>query len=143
MPLWNIHAPEGLYTPEDKQGIATIVTRLYEKYGEMPRFYVSILFHDHPPENFYMGGEPAEKFVRIWMDHIALHVGAEIHGQWLAVVDTSLASYLTERGIDYEVHGDETPRTMWSINGILPPPTGSDDETRWREENTPSPLTST
>jgi len=34
-----------------------------------------------------------------------------------------------------EFRADETPRDLWMINGLIPPPHGSDAEQLWASEN--------
>lgn len=37
--------------------------------------------------------------------------------------------------MDYELHVVESPRELWRINGLVPPPSRSDEERVWMEEN--------
>lgn len=142
MPLWHVYVVEGTYSSQDKSGMAKRVTDLYEQYARLPRFYVSVVFHELPSDSFYMGGEPADRFVRISIDHIARHLDDHSHfAAWLNIIDETLAPWLRDRGLDWEIHGDETPRAFWEINGFIPPPRKSEDERRWAKENRPSPVT--
>ena len=43
--------------------------------------------------------------------------------------------FVAERGLRWEVHIDDTPRELWSINGLKPPAEGSGEEQRWAREN--------
>ncbi|MFC9361783.1 tautomerase family protein [Rhodococcus sp. NPDC057014] len=141
MPMWTIYAPAGTYTAEDKQAIARTITDLYETYVKLPRFYVSVVIHEQPHGNIFMGGEPVDNFVRIWIDHVARNLDDSAFTFWLRKVDDALAPYIRDRGFNWEIHGDETPRAFWEINGMTPPPTGSEDEQRWARENRASELT--
>jgi hypothetical protein len=60
---------------------------------------------------------------------------------WVRAVDEAIAPFVRDRGYDWEFHIDETPADLWSIQGELPPPFGSEAEKRWAEENKPSPYT--
>ena len=68
MPLWKFYHPEGAFSAEDKQAIAGKITRIYRM---LPSFYVGVVFQPVPKDSFFVGGEPADDFVRIWVDHIA------------------------------------------------------------------------
>jgi phenylpyruvate tautomerase PptA (4-oxalocrotonate tautomerase family) len=140
MPIWHVHYPKGVYDAQDRQAFAGKVTDLYVERA-LPRFYVSVVFHELVPDEFFVGGEPAERFVRISIDQIALQTpDPERRKQWMNVVNRWMAPFLEERGLHSEIHIDNTPREFWTIDGIFPPPAGSADERRWIEENKPSPL---
>ena len=49
---------------------------------------------------------------------------------------------MRDRGLDWEIHIDDTPRDQWTIQGMRPPDTGSEEEKRWIRENRPSKPTS-
>lgn len=142
MPLWKVHYPKGVYDAQDRQAFAARVTDLYAESGvKLPRFYVSVMFHEFAPDEFFMGGEPAERFVRIIIDQIARQTPEpERRKRWMGMVNRWMAPFLEERGLHSEIHIDNTPTEFWTIDGILPPPAGSADERRWAEENKPSPL---
>lgn len=68
MPLWKIiHAP-GCFSNDDKHAIARGITAIYKP---LPKFYVGVVFEAVAQDDFYVGGEPAGDFVRVWVDHIA------------------------------------------------------------------------
>jgi phenylpyruvate tautomerase PptA (4-oxalocrotonate tautomerase family) len=142
MPLWHIYCPEGAYSPEDKAAFAGKITDLYAAIG-LPRFYVSVLFHDLAAENLLIGGEPRRDFVRIWMDHIARRMPPERRDAWLDRVTKMLDPFVRERGYAWEIHIDETPIELWSIEGMKPPAPGSDWEKRWAQENRAVPFSHT
>jgi 4-oxalocrotonate tautomerase family enzyme len=143
MPLWHLYCPEGAYTAEDKQTLAERITDLYAGFG-LPRFYVSVVFEELPKDSFLIGGEPADDFVRIWIHEIARSVPEEARGWWMKRIRETIAPLVADRGLRSEVHIDNTPRELWSINGLRPPDEGSDEEKRWALENKPSaPLGST
>jgi phenylpyruvate tautomerase PptA (4-oxalocrotonate tautomerase family) len=139
MPLWHIYHPEGVYTADDKQALADDISELYVRVGALPKFYVSVIFHELPSESFYIGGRAAGNFVRIWIDQIARRLADDFKEQWMEQLSETLAPFVRDRGLDWEIHIDETPRELWTVNGLTPPPTESDEERRWAEENRPSP----
>jgi phenylpyruvate tautomerase PptA (4-oxalocrotonate tautomerase family) len=136
MPLWKIYHPEGAYSPQDKQAISA---RISDIYRSLPRFYVGVVFQEVPSTSFFIGGEPADDFVRIWVDHIARTFDDEaLKGRFLAAVGQLLAPYIEERGLRWEMHVDETPFSLWTIQGLRPPLPNTEAEQRWRTENRPT-----
>lgn len=139
MPLWKIYHPVGAFTPQDKQQLSQRITALYAR---LPKFYVGVVFQEVDADSFFIGGEPAGNFVRIWVDHIARTMPTpEIRARFIQMADEALAPYVRDRGYDWEFHIDETSYELWSIQGIRPPMANSEDEKRWIAENRPSPLT--
>lgn len=133
MPLWKIYHPEGAFTVEDKKIIAERITRIYRS---LPAFYVGVVFQEVSKTSFYVGGEPADDFVRIWVDHIARQFkDEEIKGQFLATVKKVLTPFISDRGLRWEMHVDETPFSLWTIEGLRPPPPDTPAEQKWRSEN--------
>lgn len=140
MPLWKIYTPANAFTPEDKKGIAQALTGLYGRV--MPRFYVGVVFQEVSADNFYIGGEPTDRFVRIWVDHIArTFQSEEARVGFFKRVNALLAPWIADRGYDWELHVDETPFDLWTIQGYFPPREGTEDEKRWMAENRASPRT--
>jgi phenylpyruvate tautomerase PptA (4-oxalocrotonate tautomerase family) len=139
MPLLHIYHPPGTYTPEQKQQLADDITGFYTHRG-LPKFYVVVLFHEIDASSFYIGGEPSTNAVRIVIEHIARHAtdpaGRKEISEALARL---LAPHTKDRGLYYEFHVDETPRDLWMIDGIAPPPSRSEAEQRWVQENHPTP----
>src|SRR5256885_8260904 len=74
MPLWKIYHPENAFSDEDKQAIAQRITAVY---CDLPRFYVGVVFEAVARTSFFIGGEPADDFVRISVDHIARQIRDE------------------------------------------------------------------
>ncbi|MER6817439.1 tautomerase family protein [Spirillospora sp. NPDC000708] len=139
MPLWTIHHTPGIFTDEEKRRLASHIADHYEKVG-LPRFYVVTLFHETRPEDFYVGGEPTPLGVRIAIDHIARRSpdreSRRRNAQWIKGM---LQPYLEQNaGLHWEFHVDETSEDLWMINGIAPPPAGSDAEKLWAENNVAS-----
>jgi phenylpyruvate tautomerase PptA (4-oxalocrotonate tautomerase family) len=136
MPLWKFYHPENAFSAEDKQAISRKITAVYRA---LPKFYVGVVFQAVPADSFYVGGEPADDFVRIWVDHIARTFTDEaLKGRFLTAVGDLLAPYISDRGLRWEMHVDETPFSLWTIQGMRPPAPESAAETRWKTENRPS-----
>ena len=137
MPLWHIYCPENTYTAEDKRALATRITDIYADVG-LPRFYASVVFHEMPRNSFFVGGIPANDFIRIWIDQIARTTAPERRTWWLERVNTALNPFTHARGYSCEVHIDQTPIDFWTIDGMKPPDPNSDAEKRWVKEGRPS-----
>jgi phenylpyruvate tautomerase PptA (4-oxalocrotonate tautomerase family) len=129
------------YPPEDKQAFSKRITDIYSQVP-LPKFYVDVVFQEIPEDSFYVGGVPARNFVRIHMDHIARQLTSEAaKTKFLARVESAIAPFIKDRGFDWELHIDETPFDLWTVQGIRPPRAGTEDEKRWISENRPSPRT--
>ena len=134
MPLWNVYHPVGAYSEEEKQEFAHLVTSVYEG-GGLPGFYVVIVFHEVDQGSFYVGGEPVDDVVRVAIDHIARHHEDPAKRESVRNrIGAVIQPFATAKGLRWEFHVDETPRDMWLINGLVPPPTGSDAEKLWARE---------
>ena len=135
MPLWNVYHPVGAYTELEKRAFADRVTSSYESRG-LPRFYVVTLFHEVDRGSFYVGGEPVDDVVRITIDHLARHLddpaSREASRQRVSAL---IEPFAAGKGLRWEFSIDETPRDLWMINGLVPPPAGSDAEQLWAKEN--------
>jgi phenylpyruvate tautomerase PptA (4-oxalocrotonate tautomerase family) len=140
MPLWKVYHPVGSYKPEEKQAFAQAVTDLYGRV--MPRFYVGVVFQEVDDSSIFIGGEPRKNFVRIWVDHTAREMPDEKAGiRFINIANEVIAPWVRDKRYDWEFHVDETPFTLWSIQGHFPPREGTEDEKRWMAENKPSPRT--
>jgi phenylpyruvate tautomerase PptA (4-oxalocrotonate tautomerase family) len=140
MPLWKIYHPVGAYTAQDKHAIAQAVSEVYAR--AMPKFYVGVVFQEVSPDNIYIGGEPHPRFVRIWVDHIARTFASDDQKvRFFNKMNQIFAPWIAERGYDWELHVDETPFDLWTIQGHFPPREGTEDEKRWKAENRASART--
>ena len=136
MPLWKIYHPEGSFSAEDKKSIAERITGIYRN---LPRFYVGVVFQEVPKDSFFIGGEAADDFVRIWVDHIARQFNDEgLKARFLGAVNMLLSPFIADRGLRWEMHVDETPFSLWTIQGLRPPMPDTEAEIRWRSENRPT-----
>jgi|SRR5580658_6040834 phenylpyruvate tautomerase PptA (4-oxalocrotonate tautomerase family) len=138
MPLWKIYHPKDAFTAEEKKGLAQAITDVYAR--GMPRFYVGVVYQEVASDSFYVGGEPTGNFVRFWVDHIARTLpNDEARRNFTKYIAKVVEPWLKDR--DWELHVDETPFDLWTIQGHLPPRQGTEDEKRWISENRPSPRT--
>lgn len=139
MPLWTIHHTPGIFTAAEKRELASRIADRYQRAG-LPRFYVVTIFHETAPEDFYVGGEPAPAGVRVVIDHIARRAADKESRQRIASwINRVLAPSLERHpSLHWEFHVDETSEDLWMINGLTPPPGGSEEEKRWATENVAS-----
>lgn len=138
MPLWKIYHPENAFSDEDKKAISEKITAVYRG---LPPFYVGVIYEPVPKSSFYVGGEPAEDFVRISVDHIARQFNdEETKLRFLNIITQIFNPYVADRGLRWEMHVDETPFSLWSIQGMRPPIPDTPESEKWRTENKPSPF---
>ena len=148
MPLWNVYCTEGTYSKDDKRAFAEAITDIYASEAGglpemmMPRFYVVVVFHDVPKDSLFIGGVPRNDFVRFSIDHIAYAMPDEFRELMLKFMNKTIHPFVRDRGLDWEIHIDDTPRNQWTIQGMRPPDSGSEEEKRWIRENKPSKPTS-
>jgi phenylpyruvate tautomerase PptA (4-oxalocrotonate tautomerase family) len=129
---------ENLPHREEKAELADRVAKIV--YPHLPAFYVGVVFQEVSSENFYIGGKPAENFVRIWIDHIARTLPLPEHkADWRGRALKAVAPMFTERNLNWELHVDETPRDLWLIQGLVPPLPNTEPEKKWHLENKPTP----
>ncbi|KAJ7171217.1 putative oxalocrotonate tautomerase [Mycena filopes] len=138
MPLHRFFTPKGLYTREDKAAIAAAVTGVYAK---LPPFYVLVLFINVDPEDFFVGGESTDKFLRIGIEHIARNFSSdESKRTFMERYEKAIAPWTAGRGIDWEVQITDDDRLLWNENGMAPPPADSEEERIWKRENRAVPF---
>lgn len=153
MPFWEIFTPEDAFTNEDKEALTKEITSIYDNVN-LPKFYVVVVFHNMPANSIYVGGEAANNFIRIRVDHIARQMNEntivknfpagsytteQIRTYFHNQVEEILVPFVKERGYDWEIHVDETPEDLWRVQGLVPPPGWSEFEELWRKENRPVP----
>ncbi|MBH1938717.1 tautomerase family protein [Streptomyces sp. AV19] len=137
MPLWHVHHPVGAYSARQKREFAADVTEFYTRFG-LPKFYVVTLFHEVEESSFLVGGEPSGATVRIVVEHIARHVeDPDVRTRMSEALGRLVAPHTQERGFHCEFHVNETPRDLWMIDGMAPPPSRSEAERLWVRENRP------
>ena len=136
MPLWNIYHPVGAYDLETKTKMAETIVGLYPM---LPPFYVGVVFHETPKDNFFISGKPTEDFVRISVDHIARQFPDDAFAQnWLNHMAKSLTPFTEALGYRWEAHFDETPFKLWRIQGFQPPLPDSEAERKWKADDAAS-----
>jgi phenylpyruvate tautomerase PptA (4-oxalocrotonate tautomerase family) len=139
MPLWDIFIPENAYTEQDKEQLSEAITSIYVDHVDLPKFYVVVAFHEKPANSIYVGGKADNSFVRICVDHFARQLNTvEERALCMAVIEEKLAPFVKDRGFNWEVHIDETPMDLWRVQGLVPPPPGSETERLWAQQNRPS-----
>jgi len=137
MPLWNIHHTKNALSDAEKAELADRVTNIV--YPHLPAFYVGVVFHEHEATNFYIGGKSANHFVRISIDHIARTLPLPEHkADWRSRALKAVGPMFKERGFNWELHVDETPRELWLIQGFIPPKPNTEAEKKWHADNAPS-----
>src|SRR3546814_11886227 len=78
----------------------------------MPKFYVGVVFQGVTEDNFYIGGEPHPRFIRIWVDHIARTFQPdEMRVNFFTYVNKLLAPFIADSGFDWDVHVEQTQKT--------------------------------
>lgn len=139
MPLWTIHHPVDAYSAQDKREFATAITGMYTSIG-LPAFYAVTVFNPVHRESFLVGGEARDDSVRIAVEHIAVHTQDPSQQRRVSEsISRLIAPFTIDRGLHSEFHVDETPRDLWMIDGVWPPPFGSAGERVWVEQNRPVP----
>lgn len=141
MPIWTIyHSPDTL-TPDQRQRLAETITGYYADEIGLPRFYVVTVFREVPADDFYVGGKPSARAVRIVIDHIARRAPDSHVRRQVATRISDLLAPLMERHPDvhWEFHIDETSEELWVINGLVPPPAQSVAEKAWGRADTTFP----
>jgi phenylpyruvate tautomerase PptA (4-oxalocrotonate tautomerase family) len=141
MPLWQIFHPKDAYTAQDKETFSKRITEIYAR-APLPEFYVVVIFHETPADNFYVGGKPRDNFVRLKIDQMARTLPNPTYKEWwMRRVEDLIAPFVTDRGYDSEVQIAELGRDLWTMNGMAPPPFESIAEKIWVRENRVIPYT--
>jgi hypothetical protein len=156
MPIWHVLHPSSIFTDAaEKAALAKVITGLYTRGGTgLPAFYVNVFFHKFEASDMFYGAQPIDEidgvevkkwdkpFVHFEIDQIARHMPDEETATWWChKVDAALKPFVADKGYDWEFHIDETPRLLWRINGLAPPPFQSQAERRWAVENKSSVFT--
>ena len=135
MPKWVFHHTIGAFTAEEKLQIACGMTKLYTSVG-LPAFYAHAHFFELPPDSIYAGGGTPRALTTISVYHIARTFETqEIQDMFFKTLDDILRPILKPKGIEWEIGIYEANRDYWRVNGLIPPPTGSDLERKWFAAN--------
>lgn len=137
MPVWDFQYAPGLLTEDEKRGLAKAITKIYTTAG-LPAFYVQTRFTEKAPGTQFVGEENGTKYVSIQIVHAARKLdGDRRKTQFLAAADAVLNSVLGPKGVNWEYWIEEVDRDLWKINGLVPPPSGSEMEKEWARRNAP------
>ncbi|KAH8910122.1 hypothetical protein BR93DRAFT_966170 [Coniochaeta sp. PMI_546] len=150
MPLWHIYHPPTAFSDQDsKAALAKDITSIYTRFG-MPAFYVNVIFHPTPGQDVFIGGTPQSlpsgeltsetlprPFIRLVGDHIAYNHGPKTDKMiaFCDKFDQVLKPHIQDKGYDWEYHVDETPTDFWRVQGLKPPPFGSEAMKMWAKGN--------
>ena len=83
---------------------------------------------------------PLLLFTMVNIYHLASNVGKlsqEVQKAFIQGVDDILTPRMTKKGMGWEYFVLEGERKFWKIDGIVPPPTGSEMEKLWAKHNKP------
>ncbi|KAJ3830701.1 putative oxalocrotonate tautomerase [Lentinula raphanica] len=139
MPFHRFYCTANLYTKAEKQAIARSITDLYAKVP-IPRFYVVINFIEVGEDNYYVSGEPAGRFVRIHVQHLARNLQTfEEKREFMERYEKVLEPFTKGKCIDWEVQVSNEDPVFWNWNGVRPPPFDSEAEAyqNWYDINKP------
>jgi phenylpyruvate tautomerase PptA (4-oxalocrotonate tautomerase family) len=142
MPTHYIYHPKNVFSDEDKKNISKSITDLYEA---LPKFYVVVLFMPMEKNDFYVGGEPVDNYVRIVSLHLARQRsdGTSTDERYMAFAEKLnevFKSFTIDKGLVYESHIEEIPRDGWRINGLKPPQANTEMEKEWKKHNKAIPF---
>ncbi|KAF5370946.1 hypothetical protein D9757_009874 [Collybiopsis confluens] len=146
MPFHCIYHPPNLYTPSDKNAIAKAITKIYTQEPNedhpfspgLPPFLVVINFIQVGQDDFYVGGEPNQNFVRIIVQHHATHAPTyQRKRDFIEQYEKAIDPYTSGKGIDWELSISNEDPISWNTNGIHPPPHLSDAHFVWKKLNKP------
>ncbi|CAG9950236.1 unnamed protein product [Clonostachys rosea f. rosea IK726] len=134
MPRWTLEINSGTFSKSEKQEIANEVTKIYMDLGS-PKFWVNVFFHEHDPENFYIGTKSCNN-VFVVINHAARPFDSE--EQRLGFLDranTILKTFLEPKGLGWEFNVHEHPAVNWRINGLIPPVAHPEVLKEWVDKN--------
>jgi len=129
-------------------GISERITAIYARPGVillpcLHRFIfasVCVVFVEVPADSIYVGGKPAQQYVRIVSQHLARTMPSVTDkARAITAIEQALAPDVKNKGINWEIHIEEHDRDAWRCGGIVPPMPGSDAEKLWVRENAPVP----
>lgn len=140
MPTWNFVLSAGVLSKEEKDTVASQITKIYTDSG-LPAFYVHIYFDEYTSGNYYNAATSPSKAVLLTISHVASHFASEKESlRFHEKVDATLRPLLEPKGLIWEYNVLLPSQSNWRINGMIPPTT--DDRARlqrWAEDNAPVP----
>ncbi|KAF5353675.1 hypothetical protein D9758_008640 [Tetrapyrgos nigripes] len=137
MPLHRLYVPPNLYTPEEKSAIAEAITEVYTGMpNPLPPFYVVVIFEDIPKQNYFVGGKPTDRFLRIVVHHLARQFADDAKKrEFLGRYEAAIEPWTKGKGIDWEVQVSDQDPAGWNENGLAPPLPGTEGEKMWLKLN--------
>jgi hypothetical protein len=142
MPLWQIFTDTDTFTLEERTALATSITNFYTKGVKVPSFYVGVVFVAVVPDFLFIGAKPTNNFVRFVIQHIEKLMpdadeegGVEYRNHFMQRIKDMLAPHLSKDGLRWEVNFSQAPTDLWLVQGLVPPKHGSQEETRWIDED--------
>jgi len=135
MPLLRFYLPSNLLSTEEKKYLSQTISEIYKLQG-LPAFYVNVFFIEIPHGSQFVGGEIADDFIRICIEHIALAFPSDDSKTlYMQNLDNAICPLFESKGYRWEYHISETPRELWKVQSIVPPPHLSVAERTWAREN--------
>lgn len=153
MPLWQIYHPPNTFTTDAaKSALTASITAHYTRIN-LPAFYVVVTFHlmTDPTTSMWVGGQKVsdinndndndttttKPFIRITISHIAVTLPNDdaAYNRSADGITALLKPHVADLGYAYEFHVEETERRLWRVQGLRPPPWGSEAERVWAREN--------
>lgn len=135
MPSWYINHSPNILSAAEKEQLAKSITNIYVSSG-LPAFYVRVHYIEDATGNAFIGGETHDKFAGIIITHLARAFKSDESKQrFLSKVDDVLNPVFEPKGMDWEYFITEASRDLWKMNGLVPPPAGSEGEKEWVRVN--------
>ncbi|KAF2787553.1 hypothetical protein K505DRAFT_257453, partial [Melanomma pulvis-pyrius CBS 109.77] len=126
-----------VFSREEKEKLASDITNLYTKVG-LPEFYVNIHFTELPLDSFYVGKKSSQKSAFLSILHGArTFANKQQQVNFMERIDSFLRPTMEPREINWELVIEETSLELWRMNGLVPPPAGSEQEKEWARLNRP------
>ena len=139
MPLWTIYHTLGIFKEEEKHQLASRITD-HDERRRVARFCVITIFNETRPEDFYVGGASYPRGFASASTHARHSRHKESREEMTAGSRAYRKPYMEKHeGLHWEFHADETSEDLWMINGLVPPPGGSEIEKAWATANVASP----
>ena len=137
MPVWNFSTAPAVFSREEKEQLASNITDIYLKVG-LPEFYVNIHFTELPLDSFYVGKKSSKTTAFLSIIHGArTFQNKQQQDNFMERVDNILRPVLEPKGVNRELVVQETSLELWRMNGLVPPPPGSEQEKEWVRYNKP------
>ncbi|KAF9058886.1 putative oxalocrotonate tautomerase [Rhodocollybia butyracea] len=101
MPFHRFYCSPNLYTKEEKQAIAQAIVKFY---ANLPPFLVIVNFIEVEKDNFYVGGESTDRFLRINVQHSAHNAqDTKEKRDWMDGYEKAIEPFTKGKGINWEL----------------------------------------